>query len=185
MDWYPLWNSLRIAAIACVIVFFSGIALAYYVARLPRILKGILDVVLTLPLVLPPTVCGWLLLLVFGLQHPVGIALNEAGVRFVMTGTAASWHRLSSPSPSCTARCGGPLKASMKPWPGVERPWGCRTPLFSGISACRTANRASCRHGPGLCQSPRRIWGDEHAYRLYPQAYGDHFDDGVPIMADQ
>lgn len=85
MDWYPLWNSLRIAAIACVIVFFSGIALAYYVARLPRILKGILDVVLTLPLVLPPTVCGWLLLLVFGLQHPVGIALNEAGVRFVMT----------------------------------------------------------------------------------------------------
>ena len=85
MDWYPLWNSLRIAAIACVIVFFSGIALAYYVARLPRVLKGILDVVLTLPLVLPPTVCGWLLLLVFGLQHPVGIFLNEAGIRFVMT----------------------------------------------------------------------------------------------------
>ena len=49
MDWYPLWNSLRIAAIACVLVFFSGIALAYYVARLPRILKGILDVFLTLP----------------------------------------------------------------------------------------------------------------------------------------
>ena len=85
MDWYPLWNSLRIAAIACVIVFFSGIALAYYVARLPRVLKGILDVVLTLPLVLPPTVCGWLLLLVFGLQHPVGIFLSEAGIRFVMT----------------------------------------------------------------------------------------------------
>ena len=93
MDWYPLWNSLRIAAIACVIVFFSGIALAYYVARLPRVLKGILDVVLTLPLVLPPTVCGWLLLLVVGLQLPVGSFLNEAGIRFVMTwygGVAAS-----------------------------------------------------------------------------------------------
>ena len=48
MDWYPLWNSLRIAAISCVLVFFSGIALAYYVARLPRVLKGLLDVVLTL-----------------------------------------------------------------------------------------------------------------------------------------
>ena len=34
---------------------------------------------------LPPTVCGWLLLLVFGLQHPVGSFLNEAGIRFVMT----------------------------------------------------------------------------------------------------
>ena len=50
MDWYPLWNSLRIAAISCVLVFFSGLALAYYVARLPRVLKGLLDVVLTLPL---------------------------------------------------------------------------------------------------------------------------------------
>lgn len=49
MDWYPLWNSLRIAAISCVLVFFSGLALAYYVARLPRVLKGLFDVVLTLP----------------------------------------------------------------------------------------------------------------------------------------
>ena len=85
MDWYPLWNSLRIAGISCILVFFSGICLAYYVAHLPRILKGILDVVLTLPLVLPPTVCGWLLLLIFGLKHPVGMFLNDIGIRFVMT----------------------------------------------------------------------------------------------------
>ena len=56
MDWYPLWNSLRIAAISSVLVFFFGIAAAYYAARLPRTVKGILDVVLTLPMVLPPTV---------------------------------------------------------------------------------------------------------------------------------
>ena len=78
MDWYPLWNSLRIAGISCVLVFFSGICLAYYVARLPRVLKGILDVVLTLPLVLPPTVCGWLLLLVFG------IILTSLGLLFIL-----------------------------------------------------------------------------------------------------
>ena len=58
MDWFPLWNSLRIAAISSVLVFFTGIAAAYYAVRLPRALKGILDVVLTLPLVLPPTVVG-------------------------------------------------------------------------------------------------------------------------------
>lgn len=48
MDWYPLYNSLRIAAIACVAVFFTGIFAAYYVAKLPRLVKGLLDVVLTL-----------------------------------------------------------------------------------------------------------------------------------------
>ncbi len=54
MDLFPLWNSLRIAAISTVIVFFAGIFAAYYIARLPRLVKGVLDVVLTLPLVLPP-----------------------------------------------------------------------------------------------------------------------------------
>ena len=85
MEWYPLWNSLRIAAISSVVVFFTGILCAYYVARLPRIVKGVLDVILTLPLVLPPTVCGWFLLLVFGLKHPVGQFLQQYGIQFVMT----------------------------------------------------------------------------------------------------
>ena len=48
MDWYPLYNSLRIALISTVIIFFAGIAAAYYVARLPRVLKGVLDVLFTL-----------------------------------------------------------------------------------------------------------------------------------------
>ena len=85
MDWYPLWNSLRIAAISCVLVFFLGIFFAYYAARLPRVLKGILDVILTLPMVLPPTVCGYFLLLVFGAKRPLGIFLQQFGIRFVMT----------------------------------------------------------------------------------------------------
>ena len=85
MDWYPLWNSLRIAAISSVIVFFAGIAAAYYVARLPRALKGLLDVVLTLPLVLPPPVCGYFLLLLFGNRRPLGIFLAQFGFKFVMT----------------------------------------------------------------------------------------------------
>lgn len=85
MDWYPLWNSLRIAAISSVLVFFLGILLAYYAARLSRVLKGILDVILTLPLVLPPTVCGYFLLLLFGARRPLGQWLAQWGIRFVMT----------------------------------------------------------------------------------------------------
>lgn len=84
MDWFPLLNSLRIAAISCVIVFFTGIAAAYYAARLPGILKGVLDVILTLPMVLPPTVCGYFLLLLFGTRRPLGQFLMQLGIRFVM-----------------------------------------------------------------------------------------------------
>lgn len=85
IDWYPLINSLRIAAISCVLVFFLGIFFAYYAARLPRVIKGLLDVVLTLPMVLPPTVCGYFLLLVFGNRRPLGIFLAQFGIQFVMT----------------------------------------------------------------------------------------------------
>ena len=85
IDWYPLINSLRIAAISCVLVFFTGIFFAYYAAKLPRTVKGILDVILTLPMVLPPTVCGYFLLLVFGMKRPLGIFLMKYGIKFVMT----------------------------------------------------------------------------------------------------
>ena len=83
-DLFPLYNSLRIAAISSVIVFFTGIFAAYQVAKLPRVIKGILDVILTLPLVLPPTVCGYFLLLIFGNRRPVGMFLADLGLKLVM-----------------------------------------------------------------------------------------------------
>ena len=85
MDWFPLWNSLRISAIACVLVFFLGLFCAYYIARLPRMVKGILDVILTLPMVLPPTVCGYFLLMLFGPKRPIGQFLLQYGIQFAMT----------------------------------------------------------------------------------------------------
>ena len=86
MDWYPLWNSLRIAAISTVIIFFAGIFAAYYIAKLPRLVKGVLDVVLTLPLVLPPTVVGYLLLRLLGPKRVIGAwVLETFGVKMVMT----------------------------------------------------------------------------------------------------
>lgn len=90
MDWYPLLNSLRIAAISSATVFFAGIAAAYYIARLPRLIKGLLDVVLTLPLVLPPTVVGFLLLLVLGPRRVVGAWFWEnLGIKLTMNWYAA------------------------------------------------------------------------------------------------
>lgn len=86
MDLFPLWNSLRIAGISTVIIFFAGIFSAYYIAKAPRALKGVLDVVLTLPLVLPPTVVGYLLLRLLGPKRLIGAwFLSAFGLKLTMT----------------------------------------------------------------------------------------------------
>ncbi len=90
MDLYPLWNSLRIAGISTALIFFLGILAAYYIAKMPRIVKGVLDVILTMPLVLPPTVVGYLLLRVFGPRRPAGMfLLQQFGLRLTMTWESA------------------------------------------------------------------------------------------------
>lgn len=85
-DLYPLLNSIRIALITTGIVFFVGIFAAFYVAKMPRILKGVLDTVFTLPLVLPPTVIGYLVLRLLGPKHLIGAWVYEVfGFKMTMT----------------------------------------------------------------------------------------------------
>ncbi len=91
MDWFPLFNSLRIALISTALVFFPGLLAARRVMRLsPSLAKTAWDAALTLPLVLPPPVIGWLLLQAFGPRHLFGYWANQLfGVRFVMTRPSA------------------------------------------------------------------------------------------------
>lgn len=86
MDFFPLYNSLRVAAISTVITFFTGIFAAYYIAKTPRLVKGVLDCLLTLPLVLPPTVVGFFLLKTLGPLGPIGSTVMELyGFKLTMT----------------------------------------------------------------------------------------------------
>ena len=86
MDWFPLINSLRIAGISTVIIFFVGIFAAYYISKAPRMVKGVLDVVLTMPLVLPPTVVGYLLLRGLGPKRIIGAwFLEHFDLKLTMT----------------------------------------------------------------------------------------------------
>lgn len=90
MDLYPLFNSLRIAVLSAVIVFFLGIFCAYYIARLPRLIKGVLDVILTLPMVLPPTVVGYFILVVLSPNSLLGgWVMHVLDARMIMTWYAA------------------------------------------------------------------------------------------------
>ena len=73
IDWSPLWISLRTAAATIVIVFFIGVIIAWWVERLQsQSLKIFADAVITLPMVLPPTVAGFFLLYFFGNNRFLG-----------------------------------------------------------------------------------------------------------------
>lgn len=86
MDLFPLWNSIRIAFISTIFVFFLGVWAAYYISKAPKAIKGLLDVLFTLPLVLPPTVVGYLLLRILGPQRIVGAwFLNNFDFKLTMT----------------------------------------------------------------------------------------------------
>lgn len=73
IDWSPLWISLHTAAVTIVIVFFIGVIIAWWVERLQsQSLKIFADAVITLPMVLPPTVAGFFLLYFFGNNRILG-----------------------------------------------------------------------------------------------------------------
>jgi molybdate transport system permease protein len=66
IDWFPLWLSLRVAAVSTLIAFAGGLALAYLLANQAFRGRDVLDAVVSLPLVLPPTVLGYYLLILLG-----------------------------------------------------------------------------------------------------------------------
>ena len=72
IDWFPLWLSLRVAVISTAVALLLGLWLAWTLANRQFRGKEILDAAVTLPLVLPPTVLGYYLLVVLGRNSPVG-----------------------------------------------------------------------------------------------------------------
>jgi len=77
MDLFPLYNSLRITAIATSAAFVVGIFAAYAILRLPRFVKGLCDTILTIPLVLPPTVVGYFILVWLSPRSVIGTKIYE------------------------------------------------------------------------------------------------------------
>lgn len=81
----PLWISLRTVLTTTVITFFIGIAAARWMARYSGKLKSLIDGIFILPLVLPPTVVGFGLLLLFGKHGPIGQLLSLIGTTVVFS----------------------------------------------------------------------------------------------------
>lgn len=77
INWSPLWISLKTGVVATIVAFFLGVFCARKVMKLNHTARSVLDGILTLPLVLPPTVAGFLLLILFSLKRPFGKFLLE------------------------------------------------------------------------------------------------------------
>ncbi|MBY6275110.1 molybdate ABC transporter permease subunit [Symbiobacterium thermophilum] len=87
IDWFPVVLSLRVAFLATLSAALAGVPLAYGLARRRLPAPRLLSALTTLPLVLPPTVVGYYLLLLIGRQGPLGRLLEGMGIRLVFT-----WH---------------------------------------------------------------------------------------------
>ena len=88
-DFSPLWISLKTAIIATIITFFLGITVAYWMHNFSGKGKSFIEAILLLPLILPPTVVGFLLLIILGRNSPVGVLLAAINIRIVFTWYAA------------------------------------------------------------------------------------------------
>ena len=90
IDWFPLWLSLKVAVIATAVSLAAGLALAYALAHYRFRGRDILDALVTLPVVLPPTVLGYYLLVLLGRNTILGrIYESIFGTSLVFTWQAA------------------------------------------------------------------------------------------------
>src|SRR5947208_4713572 len=86
VNWFPLWLSVRVAGLATLISLLIGLWLSYVLANRKFHGKELLDAVVTLPLVLPPTVLGYYLLVLLGRASFIGRTIESlTGAPLVFT----------------------------------------------------------------------------------------------------
>lgn len=85
VDFSPLWVTLRTTGVAIVFIFILGLAAAYFSLRIPKRAQDVADAIFTIPMVLPPTVCGFLLLLALGNNSPVGRWFIDVGFPLIFS----------------------------------------------------------------------------------------------------
>ena len=77
MDWTPIWLSLKLSFVTTLILLLMGLPLAYWLSRSSSVPKLVIEAIITMPLVLPPSVLGFYLLLSFSPQNALGRWLHE------------------------------------------------------------------------------------------------------------
>jgi molybdate ABC transporter, permease protein len=88
IDYSPLWISIKTSCSATILVFFIGIAAAWFLAGYNGKFKGLIDSIFTLPMVLPPTVVGFFILVSVGRYSPLGKLLFSLGYQIIFSWSA-------------------------------------------------------------------------------------------------
>ena len=171
--WTPLWVTLKTGIAATFITFFTGLFAAARVMRLPSGKKAVADSILTLPIVLPPTVVGFVLLLLFSRNRLLGKTLNLAfGV--VIPGTWAACVIaavvISFPLMYRNTRAAFEHDDLCGPYTGVVRMGHFLE------NQCAECTAGDCfGNGAGICPGDRRIRSHIHVCRKYSWKNKYHF----------
>ena len=158
LDYSPLWISLKTGLVATVICFFLGIWTAKSVMKMGKRAKAFVDGLLTLPMVLPPTVAGFFLLLVFSLRRPIGFSVAAAGMAgfdFVVVLAAAHRARLVRRQ---VAAVRGKFHAQSATWVATCPP--------ASLRAAACGRRPLLRSGRGAVPPRSGMAGPRHALWL-------------------
>ena len=164
LDWSPLIISLKTGVVATIVSFFLGLFAARKVIRLPYTAKAVVDGILTLPMVLPPTVAGFILLLIFSRRRPVGIFLDQQlDIQVVHTwlGCILAATVIAFPLMYRNARAAFEQIDSNLVYAG-------RTLGMSEMNIFWRMTRYRVRNDPDLRQSHGRVWRHVHAGRQHP-----------------
>ena len=169
IDWFPLWLSLRVVALATIFVLVFGTFAAYWLSHKNFRGKNAVDSLITLPLVLPPTVLGYYLLVLIGRTSPIG-HIYEAifGQPLVFTWQAAVVAAILHSAPIYIKAARAIWKAWITAMNGGAQPWRFRVAhILAGdasVSLARFKFTGIAEFRPVL----RRLRGDNYGGRNIP-----------------
>lgn len=127
IDYSPLWVTLKTTGCAIVIIFVLGLAAAYLTMRMSKRAQDIFDTLFTIPMVLPPTVCGFLLLLLLGRNTAVGQWFIDIGFPLIFSWPATVIAATVVAFPLMYRSCRGPSRTWTRICWTPPALWGGRT----------------------------------------------------------
>ena len=185
-EWTAVELSLRIAVVATVVSLPFGLAIAWLLARKEFWGKALLDGVVHLPLVLPPVVTGYLLLITFGRRGPVGAFLYDTFgfiFSFRWTGAALACGVMAFPLLVRAIRLS--FEAIDRRLEDAASTLGANGMwAFLTVTLAARPARRHRRHGAGLRQGARRVRRHHHLRLQHPRRDADHLGRDLHLHAD-
>lgn len=177
LDWSPLYISLKTGAVATVISFFLGLFAARKVIKAGPKIKAVADGLLTLPMVLPPTVAGFFLLLLFSRRRPLGMFLyDQFDIKVVQSwlGCIIAATVIAFPLMYRNARAAFEQIDVNLVYAG--RTLGMsEAKIFWKVVIPTAGARDYLRNHPDFCEGTGRVRGHFHACRKYSRQDRDYF----------